>query len=416
MTNKILCNTNNTKIKSIDILCIYLYTIASFRLFEYNVVPEPISRLSGLLSITIMLIYAIPSIARKNNSMFYGLMRWIVIWTFLSIVFAFVFFDQDVITGYRSTSVALSMCFFFYLYNRRIPIEFLKRYLLVWSGIYCVLWAYAFFHAPDILFGYMFELDNGGDVYDEQRGAFRVNLIGRQMLVFAWFVCFDALLKKQYKYFPFAILLYVVIIFQLTRQIILWTALISFLYFFYYHRLLIFTAIVCLIMGMGPIVSFLEKDDGVLGSMLLASQLEAENSEMKGENIRITEYRVCFKEWAPNPFAFVLGCGHPHVTSSYGKYETQWKARGIYLGDVGYGKIIVTTGLVGLLMFSILFYNCFRARVHKDVRFAQMYMIYLIPAHIACAWYCTPDGQIALAIGVYAIMTGKNNRNLKRTN
>jgi hypothetical protein len=155
-------------------------------------------------------------------------------------------------------------------------------------------------------------------------------------------------------------------------------------------------------------------DDGVLGGLWAVTEMELEENKGSGENIRITEYKVMFTEWAPNPIAYIVGSGYPHASSPYGRYEKQWKFKKIYLGDVGYGKMMATIGLIGLIFFIVLFIRCFKSKIVLRCRFAKMYMIYLIPAHIGAAFYCSQDGQIAISICVYAIMIGNKEWKVQR--
>lgn len=391
----------------IDIICINLYTLMSFQYFSYNVIPEIFARVSSQLAIAIMLIYTLPTIIKHQVNPYIKIMKYIVLWTIISIFLALVFWGQGLFAGFRGTSVALSLCFFFYLIKRNIPLGFLRKYVLCWSFIYIILWLYALSNAPEVIFSYAEETDDGFDVLSDARGIFRVNLVGLQLLILGWFICFDNSLKKKYRYIIPAVIIYLVIVMQLTRQIILWTAVVSIIYFFYYHRKMFLGFLVAIIIGIGTLPSIEIDDNGILGGLWTVTQMELEENKGSGENIRITEYKVLFSEWAPNPIAYVLGSGYPHISSPYGKYEKRWKQqKKVYLGDVGYGKMMATLGIVGLVLFIILFYKCSIAKIDIASRYSKMYMIYLIPAHIGAAWYCSFDGQIAIAISVYTIMMG----------
>ena len=82
--------------------------------------------------------------------------------------------------------------------------------------------------------------------------------------------------------------------------------------------------------------------------------------------------------------------------------------RGLFLSDVGYARMFADVGLIGLILYILLFYRGMRAKLPQELEYVPLFFAFLIPANIAASWYATPDCQIAMSIGAYLIVAYGN--------
>ena len=128
-----------------------------------------------------------------------------------------------------------------------------------------------------------------------------------------------------------------------------------------------------------------------------------------GENPRITEYRYFFNDWSKNIITSIFGNGVPHGLTSYGVYEENLKRKGLFLSDVGYPSMYVYVGIIGLLLYIILFVKCTFQKLPKELFYVNMFMGFMIPANLAASWYNVPDTQLAICICTYLIYAYRKN-------
>lgn len=381
-------------------LIIILYTIISFRFYSYFGFSNTVLKFPQFISVFIMFFICRKAFIQKNENKFYCLMRGILLITFISIFSAYIFHNQSVMLGYRATASNFILLFYFYLYSRKPSLKSLELYILIFGLLYCLLWAFAMSMLPTPIFGYN---EDGEMNDDESRGMVRINFVGRLSLIFAYFLSINrAYITRNKKYVILAIILFVFLVMQLTRQLILWTALVTIIYIFQKNRkLIIFSCIIlCFAFLYGANIKFSE--DSIIGSMIEMTENQLENNQKKEEDIRITQYRYMFTQWSPNVAADIIGNGMPHGDSTYGSfYYNLIRQHRIILADIGYGCMFVVTGWIGLILYLILFIRCCFTRIPEELMYAKMFMLFMIPANIAADWYAKADGQIAMCISVY---------------
>ena len=98
----------------------------------------------------------------------------------------------------------------------------------------------------------------------------------------------------------YACILFVVLVMQLTRQLILWTGIVTLIYIFLSNKkwaIILALVFVFLYIGSSQIEF---SDDSVIGSLINISNQEANGQLYAGENPRITEYKYFFSKWSPN--------------------------------------------------------------------------------------------------------------------
>ena len=132
---------------------------------------------------------------KKSHDKMFRLMQWLVIANIVAMCSAFLFWEQSFVLSWRVMAGYFTILFFFYLCKTRPSVGFVENIIWIFGILYCVLWTYAFFRAPEQVFGFDTERE-----MDEGRGIFRINFVGRLSLIFAYFLALNKyfITKKKY--------------------------------------------------------------------------------------------------------------------------------------------------------------------------------------------------------------------------
>lgn len=382
---------------------LYVFALCAFQLYSYVGFGKTVCRLLLFAIIPITVFVCRKTVFRTGMPQLFNLMRWLWIVTFFSMFMAWMFRGQSIILGYRPTAVALVFIFFFYLYQTRPPVEKLEALIWVFGFAYVILWLYATTQLPARVFGFKEEME----LTDTSRGMERINFVGRLSMIFAYFLAVNKFYDTRKKFFILiAAVLFVFIVLQLTRQLILWTGLVTIYYVWLKSKgTLITIACVLIAIGLAGVSLIKFSDDSVVGSLINISERQAESQASGEDDIRIVEYRYMFTEHNKNVATHLLGSGYAHGDSTYGRSVKRLnETRRIYFTDVGYGDMYAITGLVGLLLYLFLYYKCLRVPLPQHLHYVKMFMLFLVFANITASWYHTADGQIAMSICVYVML------------
>ena len=396
---------------------VFCFIIISFRFFYYVGFPDTIRKLPQFLLVPFMFyICWKPLFIWKSTNSIFLIIRWIIFSLIVSIISAWVFWEQPLSLGFRASSIMFTLLFFFYLCKRCPSVSFLESVIWTVTIIYIILWIYAFFQAPTPVFltGAMEKAERMGE--DLSRGIVRIAFEGRIFLPLAFFMALNKFYVTRKKFFLFSSLMFFYfIILHVTRQIIVWSAFVAMIYIYLKNPkktvLAIFICIVTFFVLMSGVIKF--SDDSIIGSLINISQDQFDAASDGEENIRITEYKYFFFDWSKNIITDIIGNGRPHETSTYGAYELQLRDNhSLYLSDVGYADMYVVQGLLGLLLYTFLFYKTVRIQMPANLDYVRMFMAFMILANIAASWYTKADAQIAISISAYLVVRyGRNQRN-----
>lgn len=393
----------NIKIQYFFVLC---YILISFKFYNYVGFSNNLTKLPQFLSIPVMFIICWNILFKiKSPHPLFRAMRWIVFSLVISIISSWLFWNQPIMLGFRSTSTMFVLLFFFYLYKIKPSVSFLENIIWIFGFVYIILWTYGFTQMPNPVFG-LADGDTGLMNTDESRGMMRLNFVGRLSMVLAYFLSLNKLYSTGRKiYLLFACIFFLFIVFQLTRQLILWTLAVTLIYVYLKNPKKIIGAGLLAIFFFAFFINNIKfSDDNVMGRMIDVTQDQVKDNN-KEENIRITEYKYFFGKWSKNTITDIIGNGMPHNDSQYGnKYSNLQFRKKLFLSDVGYAKMFVIQGIIGLFLYLFLFFKSVRYQMPADLDYVRMFMLFLIPANIAASWYSGADCQIAMVICIYIIM------------
>ena len=378
-----------------------LFTFASFKFYSYIGFNTQILSAVFYVIQVLMLGYCAKDVFRATGDRLYAMMRYILLITWFSVIPAWAFWDQSIVLGIVATTNLSVITLFFFLWKHDFSQKELEKYVMLLGIIYVILWLYSLKNLPMMTFG----VTNADDttLFNEERGMLRINFVGRTSLVLAYFLALNKSFNtKKISYIALTGFLFVMIVFQLTRQIIFSVAIVTAIYTFLKNKKLAAYVVAVFVAMYLFSFSLSFSRDSVVGSMIELTKSQTKYRYDKGDN-RSSEYQYFFTSFSKNFFTDVLGNGVSYSSSPYGTVEQRINDNGYYRTDVGYASMFVTTGWVGLILYLLLFYLCLRRRVAPDLEYALLFVGYMVIADVMASWHTTADGQAALATCVYIL-------------
>ncbi len=378
-----------------------LFTLASFKFYSY--IGFNLQLLSAVfyLAQALMLGCCFRDVFNSNGNWIYAIMRYILLITWFSIIPAWVFWNQSVPLSVVATTNLSVITLFFFLWKHEFSMKELEKYIIILGFVYVILWLYSLKNLPMMTFGVTNV--NETTMFNEERGMLRINFVGRTSLVLTYFLFLNKSFNtRKVTYIALSVFFFIMIVFQLTRQIIFGAGIVTIIYIFLKSKRLTAYIVGAAVAMYLFSFSFSFNKEGVVGSMIELTKSQTKYRYEKGDN-RSQEYKYFFTAYSKNVFTDVFGNGVPYSTSPYGKAEQRSNDNGYYRTDVGYASIFVTIGWVGLILYLVLFYLCLRRKVDSNIEYAILFIGYMVIADVMASWHTTADGQVALATCAYIL-------------
>jgi len=387
-----------------QVLILYSFTIISFQFYGYIGFDSQVLKALLFVLIPIWFLICITDIIKIKGDIIVKLMKGLIFSLFIAIVSSYLFWDQGFIFTYRAmvSNFVLPLTFFL-LVKYRASQKSIERYIVFFTVLYAIIWLYAVINAPLILF------DIGGvDDLDDSRGFWRIFIAGQYFIYISYFLYLTRLTYDfKIRYLIFAFLLFILIILTLTRQTILWTSVTTIYFIYKINKKFTFCLLLVFVLSYSSLYILLKNSDTVIGKLIELTEHQQDLNNNSREDIRIVEYRYFFSKYSKNLITDIIGNGYPHSETAFGKrYQSINDRLDLYLSDVGYAKIFADTGLFGLILYILLFISCIRAKIPKEIEYAKLFIIYMIPANIAAAFY---TGCIGISVCCYLIYSNKIN-------
>lgn len=386
-----------------------LFTFCSFRFYSYIGFSTRMMSAIFYVAQVLMLGYCVSTVFQGRGNTLFSVMRYILIVSWFSLIPAWAFWEQSLVLGVVATTFLSVIIVYFFMWKHDFTDKEMNAFVLMLGLIYVVLWFYSLTNLPMMTFG----VRNADDtmLWNEERGMLRINFVGCTSLVLTYFLALNQTFnKKSLKWAFFAAFLFVMIVLQLTRQIIFCAGAVTLVYVFFKNkRLMAILAGGFLALYLFSVSVSFDKN-GVVGSMVELTMSQTKYREHKGD-ARIDEYPFFFSEASKNFITDVIGNGVSYSTTPYGKAYARMNNKGNHLSDVGYASMFFYTGWIGLALYIFLFVYCLSRKVPPHLEYTLLFIGYLIIADIAADWYAKADGQIALATCVYLISKYGRSRN-----
>ena len=359
-----------------------LSSLSFFKFFRPLVISDLLLKLIHYIFLSVVIIVSAKEFLIKKNTGYSKLISTLVILVLISILSAYLFWEQSPILTFVSSFGFFSFFHFFFFKKFNLSIDFIER--LVWwlTVVYMVCFTYALLKAPMKVFLGYGEIDKD---LNNARGLFRIRLtlIGAGPLYLAFYMAISKYLKtKLSKWLIITIILFVYIALQLGRQSILISLVLGFLFLFtkvsFFKKILI--TLVCYGVIWFSIISV-----PFISKMLEETENQV-NYNKDEDDIRIKAYKFYMVEMTTNPFTGLFGKGMYTLVDNnpYGDYiNTYGRNKGLIPSDVGYAKIYLLFGVSGLLIFFIIFYRTLKQKVPEEYLYVKYYIFSLMIGSVA---------------------------------
>ena len=370
-----------TKSFSFRTILLYVFPIISWQAFMYVGFNMTILKAIYFILLPIMGLYIYKEFKNCKNSYIKKRFKQLTLVIVFSIVMSWLIWNQPISLGYRSTAPILSIIFIFLLYKKKYTEKELRTFINVQFFIYTILYLFALYKAPEIVFGFDTEKE-----LSDTRGIFRITIANRGFLFLSYFMFLNNWTSQHSKkYLCLAGLAFTLVIMTTIRQVIFWSFIISLIYLFRKWKYIWILSALLIISA--NIFTINVKNDSIIGSLINLTEEQVKDNKSGNTNVRFLEYEYYFTQYSDNPLTWILGNGQYHTDSSMGKNELKLNdSNGFFQSDVGYARIYVQWGIIGLLLIITLFYYPLKFKFPSNLVFLKLYIIYQIFTNIAGSW------------------------------
>lgn len=275
--------------------------------------------------------------------------------------------------------------------------KFIKTLVICSSLIYLV----NLLSFPNTVFG------AGKEEFDTSRGFVRLEVPMIELVVFYMFYSISQYqTSKNKKWIFWSILTGVLVVFSLTRQVMLLGLAFSILMILQKAKLWKKILVICLLLG---VYQFILPQIPIYKAMTEISERQAEKNRYEVEDIRITAWRFYTYEYQKNGITRIIGNGLPSIGNSTTGNEfdkitnAQYGGNGCYFVDVGWAGfywlfgIFATIGLLVILIKALIMAR----RMKKD--YYVYWILFIIITSVASAPILFYGQVVSLCIILYII-------------
>lgn len=381
------------------ILLLFIFPVCLYQFFNVIYIDKQIAKFFYFLILTFSIIFILPTFFKIKKQSRYELpVRIIFILIWMSMLSALFFWGQELVLSYRSTATYLGLVYFFLLMKIKPDIQQVEKIIWFFCGVFIILWFYGMLKAPQII--YAIDADT---TMDDSRGIFRLALPGRGFLILAFFLAVSKFVQtKNNKWAIVFTFLFTMIVLQVTRQIIIFSFIVSLLYILRKSKIAWFVLIALglFFIAGGSLINV--SDNSVVGRMINISSQQASSQNTGEQNIRVLEYTYFLTNYSKNIITDIIGNGVPHFYSSYGLKEISIKEQFSYfMSDVGYAEIFVRFGILGVLSYLFIFWRAATQKVDSAYMYSKLFILYLAAANVTASWVF--QDVIPLCISLYVL-------------
>jgi hypothetical protein len=356
--------------RHLQIVFIFLLVAASFSFFEARFLPEGLTRYVQFGFALVALVVSVPFAFPKREGFVLPL-QLLVFAILLSMAISWVSWGQGPVDSLKATVPFILWIFVFYLMKIKIPVRTIENIVLIYAGVYVVLYLFQFVNSHVVYFGW-------NTSFSTDRGIKRIIFPGGGIFFLGAFIALNRFTEKganKYLWGPLVLLGLVIPVMQVTRQLIAATLFIYVLHFVRNMDIIKKTAILLML---GGSLFFIANSDLSIVRGLKKAQTEV---AVQGEEyIRVKAAKFYAGEFSPGTINRVLGNGVSYgEKSEYGKAVTKIEnTRDYYLADIGLVAVYVMFGVLALLAFALIWVKSFIIPVPPDFMYLKYYLWFLL--------------------------------------
>ena len=295
--------------------------------------------------------------------------------TTISAIMAMLFWNENLISEFRALHNYQLVIIFFVLCRMKADGKDVEKALVLLALIYIGCWIIQIFQVPQLVFG----ADHDTDISStEQRGFFRFFIPTKENMPILLLFAYELYRRtKRVLYILIMPLIFLIIILHVGRQMIAWS-LFSLVLLLLYHnkkKWKSLAMIVCLLYAIGNYS--IEK---VPTLELLFEQTNSQ-VESAADDIRLACFKYYWDNSISNPITFAFGNGIG-ADGQLGLFTKKAALFGYYESDIGFMALLFDFGLLGLLIYLLLFIYIIRVPVENKYIYLKCYFIYIYGSYI----------------------------------
>ncbi|NQU85769.1 MAG: hypothetical protein HQ541_08415 [Mariniphaga sp.] len=377
-----------------QIIFIFFLVAASFNFFDARFLPEGLPRIIQFLSAVAAIALSIPFALRKWEG-FVAPVHLMMVAIFFSIIACYLSWGQGFVGSIKSTAPFALWIFVFYLLQIKIPVRTIENLVLVYAGIYVVLYFFQLVNTRNAYFG-------GNETIEQVRGISRIIFPGAGVFFLGAFIGVNRFTSMQGTikliWVPLILLGLLIPFLQVTRQLIVAVA---FLYLVHFTRKLDFVKKTIILLTFIAGVVFINLIDLEIIEGLKDAQ---EKTATEGlQNIRLLSGTYFLTEFSPNLITKIFGNGVPFGEEmEYGQRLHQLAIeKNYFLTDVGVVAVYILFGVLGIIAFALIWIKSFKYKVPNNYTYLKYYLWMLLITSITSDNLFSRDYLMATVLAIY---------------
>lgn len=382
-------------------LIVLIYLAAHNFFNPLGAIPEVVSKfmfyLLSLIGLWIALISKTRVVSYPHTSY-----KMIMCGIVISVFSVWLNYDQPLSVSITTTlPYIFGYSFLYVLLKYSLDIDFFLKFIKVLVICSSIIYLANLFTFPNTLFGV------GKEEVDMSRGFARLGVSMIELVVFYMFYSISQYQSsKNKKWIFWSILTGVLVVFSLTRQVILLGFAFSILMILQKANLWKKIFVICIFLG---VYQFVLPQIPIYKTMTELSEMQAESNKYEKEDIRITAWRFYTVEYQKNEITQIIGNGLPSIGNSKigNQFDNITNARyggnGCYFVDVGWAGfywlfgVFATLGLLIILIKALIMAR----RMKKD--YYVYWILFIIISSVASAPIIFHGQVVSLCIILYMI-------------
>ena len=376
----------------VTLLLFFLST--GFFSFKYLVQGINYSHYYGFFNIFLLLYLGHDIVNNKLRSGIAATIRIIIIMFVVAMLWATLFHNQSPLNSIQGMAADLPLVSFFFFVKYKYDNKKLSKSIFIAGFLYSVIYVYSLLTFPNSIFAYADDVETIDRIANSinERGVMRLSLPGADIMVAIFFAILTYFRRNKIWYFLLIPVL-IMIILRGTRTPLFITIIVGFGYLLYNvkYRWLAISLLFAIVFGGIRIYDRILEGDGSdpVSIYIRMTQAQLESND-KEEDIRLEMTKFFFTKYNDNPIEYIVGNGKPAGSSEYSKELINMSnIRSYYIVDVGFTYIFVYYGIIGLVLYTILFICILRTPIEEKYMFSKLYVIYgylMLPTNVSILW------------------------------
>lgn len=339
-----------------------------YRFYGYVGLNSYASIFNGIsyLIFLFLLIYTSKEIFKKQNR----LLMLLLLNTVISMSMAMMVWGESLFGVFAAFHNYFLLMVFFLLFKMRAKENEVEKALIILALIYVACWVIQVWKVPELIFG----VNRDANISDtEQRGFYRFFIPTKEHMPILVLFLYEMFRRtKKIIFLILCPICFAIVILHVIRQMIFWSFLSVVLLLLYQNRKH-WTKILVASMAVYGLSLFLIDNIPTLKLLFEQTVTQVNNAD---DDIRLQCINFYWHESTSNPLTFFFGNGLGSDGELW-QFTQKTMSKGYYESDIGYFALLFDFGLLGVLLYTLLFVKIFRLKVEEKYQYLKFYLLYI---------------------------------------